>query len=138
MRDSELTNEPGSNLRGKSVEVDWDIITQNGILDSEETDRFRAHQSLDAIFFEHVGSKIYRLTNEQEERAIKRFAQIAMEYDDGYWIDVRHGRIYIDADTEDEYLEGIAAAAIQLIDSDSGYRNAIEAYNEINGNCSAR
>src|SRR5699024_12070009 len=61
MRDSELTNEPASNRLGKSTEVEWDTITQNNILAAEASKRFAPHRSLDAIFFEHMGSKIYFL-----------------------------------------------------------------------------
>ena len=130
MRDSELTNEPASNRRGDSIEVEWDTITQNNILDAETTKRFAPHRSLDAIFFEHMGSKVYRLTIDQEENALKRFAEIAMNGDYGYHIDTESGRIFIEADTEDEYRDAVSDAAIQLIDADSGYHNALQAYNE--------
>ncbi len=130
MRDSELTNEPASNRLGKSTEVEWDTITQNNILAAETSKRFAPHRSLDAIFFEHMGSKIYFLNIGQEENALKRFAEIAMDGDYGYHIDTDSGRIYIDADTEDEYLDAVSDAAIQLIGSDIGYRNALQAYNE--------
>src|SRR5699024_12654931 len=62
--------------------------------------------------------------------ARNRLAETAMDGDSGYHIDTESGRIYIEADTEDEYRDAVSDAAIQLIDSDSGYHNALQAYNE--------